>query len=227
MKAKQVIVSWSGGKDSCLALYKALKLGFKPIYLLNIATDTKKGFRVHGLDPRIIVDQAETLGIPIIQRNASWSSYEQVFKEAINEIKSRMRVDGIIFGDIFIEEHRKWTQRVCEKLGLESFSPLFGEDEKELMTEFLNAGFKAMIVCIMAGKLSENFLGRVLDWNLLTILEEAEIDLCGEHGEYHTLVLDGPIFKKKIEIIDSRITALKPNHIVLDVNSWRLVEKNQ
>jgi len=103
----RVIVSWSGGKDSCLSLYRALNSNLKPVCLLNIATQAGEGFRVHGLDPRIILDQAKALELPIVQRTASWESYEQVFKESIKEIKDKLRVEGIVFGDIFLEEHRE------------------------------------------------------------------------------------------------------------------------
>ncbi|RLG06661.1 MAG: hypothetical protein DRN65_04855, partial [Thaumarchaeota archaeon] len=110
----RVIVSWSGGKDSCLSLYRALKNGLEPVCLLNIATQAGEGFRVHGLDPRIIVDQARALDLPIVQRTASWETYERVFKEAVKEIKRRLGVEGVVFGDIFLEEHRRWTIETCE-----------------------------------------------------------------------------------------------------------------
>ena len=90
----KVIVSWSGGKDSCLSLYRALNSGLEPVCLLNIATQTGEGFRVHGLNPKIIVDQAKALELPIVQRNASWESYEQVFKEAVEEIKCGLGAEG-------------------------------------------------------------------------------------------------------------------------------------
>jgi len=222
----KVIVSWSGGKDSCLSLYKALNSGLNPVCLLNIATQAGEGFRVHGLDPKIILDQAKALELPIVQKTASWESYEQVFKESVKEIRYRLGAEGVIFGDIFLEEHREWTLRVCEELGVRALSPLYGEEEKELMMEFLDAGFKSMIVCVKVDKLSEELLGRILDLEVVRVLEDSGVDPCGEYGEYHTLVLDGPIFKKRIEVIEGHVEHIPPNYAVFDICRWRLAEKN-
>jgi len=221
----KVIVSWSGGKDSCLSLYKALNDGLEPVCLLNIATRAGEGFRVHGLNPKIIIDQAKALELPIVQRTASWESYEQVFKEAVEEIKCRLRAEGVVFGDIFLEEHRRWTIRVCEELGVKALSPLYGEDEEELMMEFLDAGFKAMIVCAKLDKLPEELLGRIFDREVIKILENAGVDPCGEYGEYHTLVLDGPIFKKRIEVLEGQIEHIPRGYAVFNIRGWRLAEK--
>ncbi len=220
----RVAVSWSGGKDSCLSLYRALNIGLEPVCLLNIATEAGDGFRVHGLDPRIIADQARALKLPMVQRKASWEDYERVFKESVEEVKEGLGIEGMVFGDIFLEEHREWTLRVCGELGIEAISPLFGEDEKELITEFLDAGFKAVIVCVKVDGLSK-LLGRVLDLEVVKDLEEAGVDLCGEYGEYHTLVLDGPIFEKRVEIVESRVEQIPKGYEVLNVLRWRLAEK--
>jgi len=221
----KVIVSWSGGKDSCLSLYRALNDGLEPVCLLNIATPAGESFRVHGLNPKIIVDQAKALELPIVQRTASWESYEQVFKEAVEEIKCGLGAEGVVFGDIFLEEHRRWMIRVCEELGVKALSPLYGEDEEELMMEFLDAGFEAMIVCVKLDKLPEELLGRIFDREVIKILENAGVDLCGEYGEYHTLVLDGPIFKKRIEVLESRIEHIPRGYAVFNIHGWRLAEK--
>ena len=221
----RVIVSWSGGKDSCLSLYKALNSGLKPVYLLNIATQAGEGFRVHGLDPRIILDQAKALELPIVQRAVSWENYEQVFKESVREIKDKLGVEGIVFGDIFLEEHREWAIKICKELGVKEFSPLYGGDEEKLMKEFMDAGFKAVIVCVKADSPIEKLLGRMLNPETMKALKNAGVDLCGEYGEYHTLVLDGPIFKKRIEIIESRAESISSGYRVLDIRRWRLVGK--
>ena len=222
----RVIVSWSGGKDSCLSLYRALNSNLKPVCLLNIATQAGEGFRVHGLDPRIILDQAKALELPIVQRTASWESYEQVFKESVKEIKDRLGAEGIVFGDIFLEEHREWTVKICKELGVKAFSPLYGEDEEKLIEEFLDAGFKAMIVCVKADRLSEELLGRILNPEIVKALENTGVDPCGEYGEYHTLVLDGPIFEKRIEVIKSLIERIPLGYAILNIYRWRLAEKS-
>ena len=220
-----MIVSWSGGKDSCLSLYRALKNGLEPVCLLNIATQAGEGFRVHGLDPRIIGDQARALDLPVVQRTASWETYEQVFKEAVKEIKRRLGVEGVVFGDIFLEEHRRWTIETCEELGVKALSPLYGEDERRVMEEFLDAGFKAMIVCVKLDKLSVDLLGRIFDREVVKLLESAGIDPCGEYGEYHTLVLDGPIFKRRIEVLEGRVEHIPKGYAVFNIRRWRLADK--
>ena len=221
----RVAVSWSGGKDSCLSLYRALNDGLEPVCLLNIATRAGEGFRVHGLDPRIITDQAKALGLPIVQRAASWETYEQVFKEAVEEIKCRLGVEGVVFGDVFLEEHRRWTVKICEELGVKALSPLYGEDERRIMGEFLDAGFKAVIVCVRVDRLSVDLLGRTFDREVIRALEDAGIDPCGEYGEYHTLVLDGPIFKKRMEVLEGRVERIPEGYAVFNIRRWRLVEK--
>ena len=221
----RVVVSWSGGKDSCLSLYRALINGLEPVCLLNIATRAGEGFRVHGLDPRIIVDQAKALELPIVQRNASWGTYERVFKEAVEEVKCRLGVEGVVFGDVFLEEHRRWTVEICEELGVKALSPLYGEDERRIMREFLDAGFKAMIVCVKVDELSVDLLGKMFDREAIRALEDAGVDPCGEYDEYHTLVLDGPIFKKRIEVLEGRVEHIPEGYAVFNIRRWRLAEK--
>ena len=220
----RVIVSWSGGKDSCLSLYRALRGGLKPVSLLNIATHGGGGFRVHGLNPDIIIDQAKALELPIVQRVAEWERYEEVFKEAAAEIRDRLGAEGIVFGDILLEEHRRWGLKVCEELGMEALSPLYGEDERKLIMEFMESGFKAVVVCVKADMLPEELLGRMLDEDMVKALEDIGVDLCGEYGEYHTLVLDGPIFKRRIEIVEGDIERIPPDYAVLNIRRWRLVD---
>lgn len=210
-----VISSWSGGKDSCLACYKAMQDGLDVSYLLNMAVDG----RSHGLDMKLVSAQSQAIGIPLMQRVVTWDSYEEEFKKAVNELIRDLRsrssegnalglkkkgVNGMVFGDIDIQEHRDWVEKTCAELGVKAFLPLWKQKRDELLKEFISAGFKAIVVCINSETLERRWLGRIVDKKFVDELSNLNVDLCGEAGEYHTFVIDGPLFKKRIEILESR-----------------------
>ena len=109
----------------------------------------------------------------------------------------------MIFGDIYLEDHKEWTQRVCLKMGIEAIEPLWGKDREVLLLEFIDAGFEGRIISAQSDLFDKKWIGRKVDRVFLKYLKENNIDACGENGEYHTLVTNGPLFKKKIEIIKS------------------------
>jgi len=195
----KVISSWSGGKDSCLACHKAMEDGMEVSYLLNMAVDG----RSHGLDRRLIEAQSQAIGIPLVQRVVSWNTYEEEFKKALRELKEK-GVEGGVFGDIDLQEHRDWVENTCAGVGVKAFLPLWKRDRRELLNEFISAGFKAVVVCVRSDVLEERWIGRTVDKEFVEELSKVNVDLCGEAGEYHTFVIDGPIFKKKIEILETR-----------------------
>jgi len=224
----RVAVSWSGGKDSCLAYYRAILRGFNVAYLLNIAVREHGEYRVHGLNPAVIRAQSQALGIPMIQRQASWETYENVFKEAVRSLK-KLGVEGVVFGDIWLEEHKEWIDKVCSELEVAPITPLWKNDPKHILEEFIENGFEALIVCIRADLLPKEMLGRKVDEHFLEDLcrfrDSRFVDLCGEFGEYHTLVINGPVFLKKLRILSSRVIWLQPYYWVLNVERWDTVEK--
>lgn len=193
--------SWSGGKESMLSLYKVQKEGIEVKYLLNMLREDGKYSRSHGLSSKILQMQAENIGIPIIQSKCSWETYEHLFKNAVSQLKE----DGVttgIFGDIDIEEHRSWVERVCKEIGIEPILPLWGSERGDLLREFIGSGFKAIVVAVDASFMGKEWLGRDINNKFVNDLKTmGNIDLCGEKGEYHTFVYDGPIFKKPVEII--------------------------
>ncbi|MBS7610946.1 diphthine--ammonia ligase [Candidatus Bathyarchaeota archaeon] len=202
----RVAVSWSGGKDSCLACYKAILKGFKISYLLNIVSKENRVMS-HGLNPKLMVAQSEVIGIPIIQREATWETYEEVFKETLMELK-REDIKGAVFGDIDVQEHKDWVDRICSSVGIIPIEPLWGIDPEQVITDFINAGFKAIVVNVKADLFGEEWLRRRVDKCFLEDLRKLQskrnIHICGELGEYHTFVVDGPIFKGHIKILGSR-----------------------
>ncbi|MDI6886169.1 MAG: diphthine--ammonia ligase [archaeon] len=223
MKSRmKVFSSWSGGKESCLACYKALSNGFDVSYLLNFISEDGTRSRAHGISSDLIALQARAIGIPIIQVKSSWEGYEAKFKEAVEELK-KGGVKGGVFGDIDLQEHKEWVVRVCSEVDVESIEPLWGKDPLEILKEFVNAGFKAMVIKVKADFFDEEWLGRELDEQFIKDLPE-EIHPCGEHGEYHTFVVDGPIFQRRIEIIKSD-KKFKDGTWLLDISEYKMCEK--
>lgn len=191
--------SWSGGKDSCLALYFAMMHGGKPQALLTMLCEDGNSSRSHGLPKTVLEEQASHIGIPIFFRSANWDHYEEEFISVLHEFKNSGINTGV-FGDIDVEEHREWVTRVCRVTGITPIFPLWKRNRKELLDEFLRLGFKAQIVVINNKMLDAKFLGRQIDNQIIDEFEKAGIDPSGELGEYHTVVTEGPIFSARIEI---------------------------
>lgn len=199
LKEKEFFCSFSGGKDSCLALYKAVQQGGKPQYLLTMLDETAKQSRSHRIPKNIIEQQAKSLKIPVIFRKASWDSYEEEFISSLEEIKQK-GIDIGVFGDIDIQAHKDWVERVCGACGVKAYHPLWQKDRQELLDEFIKLGFKAKIIVLKADKLDKSFLGKNIDFKTVAELKKAGVDPSGELGEYHTVVTAGPIFSSEILI---------------------------
>ncbi|MDD5765914.1 MAG: diphthine--ammonia ligase [Candidatus Marinimicrobia bacterium] len=200
------LCSWSGGKDSCLALYHAIRQGAIPQCLFTMLTEGGQSSRSHGLSRKLLEQQSRLMSIPILFNSATWSQYEAKFQETLLECKSQ-GIEGVVFGDIDVESHRDWCIRVCSANGLEALHPLWKRSRRELLTEFIELGFKSIIVATQADKLGPEWLGRTIDEQAMNELEKTGIDICGELGEYHTLVTGGPLFKS--ELIVSRKEVLQ------------------
>ena len=194
--------SWSGGKDSCLACYRAMREGYQVKYLLNFISKEYQRCCFHGIEAELIKLQAKLIGIPLIQKEvtADMQKYEMEFKEAVSGIKD---IVAMVFGDIYLDEHKNWVDRVCADLRIIPVEPLWNESTANLIEEFIDLGFKAVVVSCQADKFSKDFVGREVDKSFIKELKTRGICPCGENGEFHTLVVDGPIFKRKIEILKS------------------------
>jgi uncharacterized protein (TIGR00290 family) len=191
--------SWSGGKDSCLALYHAVHDGGKPHSLLTILSEDGATSRSHALPKTLIEEQARNLGLQPVFRSASWQQYEVEFISALHEFK-KSGIEVGVFGDIDVDSHREWVRRVCGVAGIVPVHPLWQRNRRELLEEFIGLGFRAQIVVINEEKLDKNFLGKTIEAQTITEIEEAGIDPSGELGEYHTVVTDGPMFCSRVEI---------------------------
>lgn len=221
-----VFVSWSGGKESSLACYKANANGLTPSYLVNMTVEDGSRSRTHGLAREVLSLQAEAIGIPLIQRKTSWESYEDNFKKTVLELKEE-GTEGGVFGDIDLEEHRAWVERVCQEINIRPYLPLWGKEQKEILEDFINLGFQAIVVAVKAEVFGERWLGRKIDSEFVNdIIAFENITPCGEAGEYHTLVIDGPTFKKKIRILETRIVQREEQRF-LDISRCILEDKEQ
>jgi len=196
----KVFASWSGGKESALATYKAISQGYQVSYLVNFVSEHGERSRSHGILANVLRLQAKAIGIPIVQVKTSWEDYEENFKKVVAELKEK-GVEGGVFGDMDLEEHREWIERVCAELQIEPILPLWKMEPQKLLTEFWESGFKAIVV---ATRLDDSLLGRNLDEALLEEIKRFGSHPCGESGEYHTLVTDGPIFQRPLEVTTGR-----------------------
>lgn len=193
--------SWSGGKDSCLALYKAMQIGFVPNALLTMCIESGERSRSHGLSLAILQAQADALELPLVTQSTSWQDYRHHFiQQLIHLQKTFPNLQQGVFGDIDIEENGEWERQVCTEVNLEAILPLWKMQRKTVIHDFIYAGFKAIIVAVSDNKLKPEFLGRQIDMTLIAELENLDIDACGENGEYHTVVVDGPLFKQPLSI---------------------------
>ena len=196
---KHVFSSWSGGKDACLALYKAIEQGYSVDLLFTTFIGSGEHSRAHGLKKEIIEAQSKSLNIPFEIRFADWGKYGPVLTEFINRSKTK-DITGGIFGDIDLESHKEWLEDIAKETEIEAIFPLWNRQRVEIVKEFIELGFKTIIISTKTSVMDSKYLGRVLDKDLVEEFLEIGIDPAGEDGEFHTLVIDGPIFSDKIEL---------------------------
>lgn len=218
---ENVVISWTGGKDGCYACHKAMAEGYRVTHLLNFRNRKRTGS--HELNPGIIQAQSEALGIPLIQRD--FFSYEQEFKSVIQDLRAHgERIDGAVFGHI--QTHKHLVDRICRDLEIDLLLPLWKQDPEKLLTEIIDSGFEVVIVSTREDLMGKDWLGRRIDEDFIRDLSRfnESIDPCGENGEFHTLVTDGPLFQKKIRITGSE-PVLRDDYWFLDIRECSLVEK--
>ncbi len=196
---------WSAGKDSCFACYKAISLGYDLSVLFNFTDPMGKNSLSHGLPASLILKQSQAIGIPIEQKSMPDTSeaYRDEFKALICEWKNKAGIEGVVFGDIYLKEHKEWIDAVCREAEVEVIMPLWGRDTKELILEIIDSGFRSVVVAVKADLLSKEWLGRIIDRKFVEELNPG-IDPCGEKGEFHTLVVDGPLFREPIRILNTQ-----------------------
>jgi uncharacterized protein (TIGR00290 family) len=205
-------VSWSGGKDSCLAFEKTREQ-LDVVCALTMINEAGTRSRSHGLRPEEIEAQTHLAGLDWIHRRCSWAGYEDAFVEALHEAAAR-GATHLVCGDIIYPEHKQWVERQCSRAGLMAVEPLWGRSTLDLYQEFLDLGGAARIVSVDARKLGPEWLFRQLDRECLPELSRLGVDPCGENGEYHTLVTNTPAFAKPL--------AVAPGERVLSSGYWAI-----
>lgn len=201
---KKAYFNWSTGKDSSLALYHVLQQ--KEYAVTQLVTTVNKDYErvsMHGLREALLDAQVDRLQLPLqkiyFPAEVSMSSYDKTMKDATQQLVEAGFAHGI-FGDIFLEDLRKYREEKLQEVGITGVFPLWKQDTKALLKEFISLGFKAITVCVNAKLLDESFVGRMLDEEFINDLPE-NVDPCGENGEFHTFVYDGPIFSSPIDFI--------------------------
>ena len=197
---RDAFVMWSGGKDCSLALHNFLKEASGTVsYLVHVAGSCSQG---HKLPLHLLKAQSQAMGVPLIIRhiNSSHEGFEPHLKSVIRSLKKE-GVNAGIFGDIHLQEHRDWIERVCKEVELEAIFPLWGRRMRDLMDEFVDSGFRARVVAVKDERAPLHcLLGREVDQEFVRDIEAMEgVDLCGENGEYHTFVYDSPLYDKSID----------------------------
>jgi uncharacterized protein (TIGR00290 family) len=205
---KPVLLSWSGGKDSALALHTLQAAeDFEPAGLLTTITEGYDRISIHGVRRELLERQAESIGLPLhkvlIPKDCPNEIYEDRLAAALREIKSQ-GIHHVAFGDLFLADLRAYRERQMAALGLEPVFPLWMSDTTALSRRFLHLGFQAVLVCVDTDVLDPVFAGRPYDEDLLRDLP-ADVDPCGENGEFHTFTHVGPIFRTPIGIKLGRV----------------------
>jgi uncharacterized protein (TIGR00290 family) len=224
----KVVASWSGGKDSCYAYYLAAQQGHEVVNLLTMMMSEEKS-NFHMIPSGILDGQSEAIGIPLAKQKATPQTYEHDFKDALRRFKAQ-GVEGLATGDICeVAGHEEgWLGRVLKEVSLKSIKPLWMGDTKQIYLDYLKAGFKATVVRTNLKKLGIDWLGRVLDKKFYDdILKLGNVDPCGEGGEYHTVVTDGPTFKKKIEILETQKHTLDGGFGYLEIRKFEIKPKGK
>lgn len=198
---EKVLVSWSGGKDSAMALSEILAARqYEVAALLTTVTRDYDRISMHGVRRVLVERQARSLGFPLeevlIPRAASNETYEANMARALERYVSS-GVSSVVFGDIFLEDLRQYREKNLAKLGLQGIFPLWKRDTRELARSFVSKGFRAVTTCVDGQALDRAFVGRVIDARFLSDLP-GQVDPCGENGEFHSFVFEGPILTRKI-----------------------------
>lgn len=193
------VLSYSGGKDCILALYRKIQEGCIPVALLTTVKKSVSKTWTHGLSYDLLEQVSKSLEIPIICAECDVAEYEIKFEEKL-KVAKEMGATSVVYGDIDIEQHKQWGVDRATNVGLNYEFPLWQEGREKLVHEVIDNGFKAIIKNVNLDCMSKDFLGKTLTKELIEKIKTTGSDACGENGEYHTFVVDGPIFNYKIDI---------------------------
>lgn len=217
----------TGGKDSILSLYRAQKMGHSIDVLATMISETDDSYMFHFPNIRLTDHISRALEIPLV--TAQTCGIKEKELQDLKKLLSSLDVDGVVSGAIQSSYQKERIEKICTELGLESVTPLWNENPLKIMEELIDLKFKVIIIGVFAYGLDKNWLGKEITTEtlqkLLELNKQYQISLVGEGGEYESLVLDGPIFKKRLEIIKTTVS-YENNRGVLSIKEARLVDKN-
>ena len=190
-------VMWSGGKDSALAAQRARRDGLAIACLVNFYDEETGRVRFHATRAELIAAQAEAIGVPLVQRGTTWPGFEPIFRETLDALR-REGIEGVVFGDIHLADVRAWYEARVRAAGLAHVEPLWAEEPRDLLAEFVAGGGRAVVTCCESDKLDESWLGRIIDERFVRDIASIPIDPCGENGEYHSFAFASPLFARAV-----------------------------
>jgi uncharacterized protein (TIGR00290 family) len=197
-----VLMSWSGGKDSCMALYDIQRTEkYRVAELLTTITRDYDRISMHGVRRALLERQANSLGLPLrevlISKGATNREYETAMAEAFSIYRDE-GIDSIVFGDLFLEDIKTYREQFLARHNMRGLFPVWKRETADFIREFIQLGFKAVVTCVDSKVLNQSFAGRIIDDRFVSSLP-AHVDPCGENGEFHTFVYDGPIFTSEVK----------------------------
>lgn len=197
-----ILLSWSGGKDSSMALWQERKAGRNRIEgILTTVTEGYERISIHGVRRDLLEMQAESVGLPLhvvtIPQDSDNRTYEERMRRVLLQSASESGISGVSFGDLFLEDIRKYREGRLGEIGMKAHFPLWKMDTGRLARRFIELGFRAIVCCVDTDLLDGSFCGAEYDEAFLRALPKS-VDPCGENGEFHTFAYDGPIFTRPL-----------------------------
>jgi len=188
---------WSGGKDSALALQRAIAAGLQVTRLVNIHDAATRRVRFHGTRVEMIQAQADAAGMELRPIGSSWPDLEARLVAELAALRSEAFA-GVVFGDIHLADVRAWFEDRVKAAGLEHIEPIWGDEPARLLSEFVETGGRAVITCVDLSRLDSSWLGRIIDERFIDDIASTKVDPCGENGEYHSFAFQGPVFSRRL-----------------------------
>ncbi len=198
---ERILLSWSGGKDSCMALHEIQKSNGYEIVLLTTVTEGYDRISMHGVRRALLERQAESLGLHLVKVYIPKKSTQEEYELRMKEVLTKHQNEGansVAFGDIFLEDLRRYREENLYRIGMRGIFPIWRKNTSELIRRFIDLGFKAVVTCVDPKALDPSFAGRVIDDDFISQLP-VHVDPCGENGEFHSFVFDGPIFEREVK----------------------------
>ncbi|MFP5112118.1 diphthine--ammonia ligase [Bacillaceae bacterium C204] len=222
---KRIALSWSGGKDCCMALDTLQSQGYEVVCLVTTVPKELGRTFGHGERTEMIKLQGEALRLPVHFIECTYENYTSQFVKAVQSLKKQYNVTGIAYGDLYLDEHRDWGEKVASASDVEALYPLWMKKEEALhsLDKFVQSGYNAIVIRVREDLLDDTWLGRIVDESFLQDVQKTTICPMGEAGEYHTFVYDGPLFSKRIVLEHGELIQLETTK-KLEFKSYRLIE---